>query len=114
MLWRSRVLPVPAQFKDLFHISKNLNKAINQKTLLNQSCDLFLHYFTSAFKKTKKPHQTQDCIDYLQTFSELGHIVVCWLAQMDEEIREIATNSNGKDECGTYPKGTLKGNKQVQ
>lgn len=53
-------------------------------------------------------------MDYLQTFSELGHIVVCWFAQVDEEIGEIATNSNGKDKRGTYPKGTLKGNKQVQ
>jgi len=58
--------------------------------------------------------QTQDCTDYLQTFSEFRHVVVRWFAQMDEEVREIATDSDGKDKCGTNPKRTLKGNKQLQ
>lgn len=57
MLWRNRVLPVIAHLKDLFHISKNLKTAINQKTLLNQSRDLVLYYFICTLKKTQtKPH----------------------------------------------------------
>lgn len=43
----------------------------------------------------------------LQTFSELRHIIARRCAQMDEEFWKVATNSNGKDQCGTYPKRTL-------
>lgn len=73
----------------------------------------YITSFAHLKKDRKKPKNKQKTPtnDYLQTFSELRHVVVRWFAQMDEEIWEIATNSNGEHECSTYPKWTLKWDK---
>lgn len=56
--------------------------------MLNQSNDLVLYYFICTLKEKDTHTQKKKTLTnyYLQTFSELRHIVVRWFAQMDEEI----------------------------